>query len=257
LSPLTYDVKSPYRRIRRRLRRYRRLHGAYYFLVACQAALFDSPARARAELERWYARAPDPWHYASSLEERERYATALEMIDGSGPERVASAVEIGCGEGLFTERLAERCDSVLGLDVSRTALERARRRCGHLDHVRFATWDARVDPLPGEYDLVVCMDVMDDLHRPTVQRRAMGAVDGAVAPGGRLLVSAVVQSPVFEESRWAAWLGRGGRNILAAFAARDRRLLERVRRNTENHVLALFEARYLAGGERLAQPRER
>ncbi len=49
----------------------------------------------------------------------------------------AAVLEIGCGGGKYSERLAPLCRSLVCGDVSGEMLERARRRLGHLSHVRY------------------------------------------------------------------------------------------------------------------------
>ncbi|HEX6239214.1 MAG TPA: class I SAM-dependent methyltransferase, partial [Acidimicrobiales bacterium] len=45
----------------------------------------------------------------------------------SGPQRPRRALDVGCGNGVFARRLAERCDHVVALDRDPDTLEVARR----------------------------------------------------------------------------------------------------------------------------------
>ena len=65
----------------------------------------------------------DPWELEVSPFERARLTCALGMLDG---RRYASALELGCGSGVFTRLLAGRADHILAVDVSTMAIERAR-----------------------------------------------------------------------------------------------------------------------------------
>ena len=56
----------------------------------------------------------DPWELETSNWERERYASLLAMLDRP---RYGRVLEIGCGAGTFTRRLAGLADKVLALDV--------------------------------------------------------------------------------------------------------------------------------------------
>src|SRR3954452_2130231 len=82
-----------------------------------------------------YAVAPDPWSFATSEYEREKYALTVAELPR---QRYQSAFEIGCSIGVLTERLAERCDALLSVDVAERALQQAIERCAHLPQVRFA-----------------------------------------------------------------------------------------------------------------------
>ena len=174
--------------------------------------------------------------------ERRRHAVAVEMldqwIDGSRPD----ALEIGCGEGRFTELLCARCAPVLAVDISGVALERARERLAHIPHVRFDRYDIRRDPALGAYDVVVCMDVMTEIYRPLAKRRAMRTAANCVANGGALLVSEPFQDPLVERAAWAGPMGRGAFKTLSAFEERGVRLVRRQTRLTERHMLALYVA---------------
>lgn len=223
------------------LRRVGPARSAYHLWKEALGAVRDSPAGAREETEEWYGHEADPWRYGTTAEEQERYALALEMVDRNQEERRPPALEIGCGEGLFTIELARRCGSVLGLDFSAVALARARDRCSSLAHVSFKEWDARVDVLEDQYELVTCMDFLSNFQRPWVRRRAMRRIAGAVAPGGLLVFSDVFKHPVVEQSCWARWFGTGSRWMVERLAG-HRRLRQVAIRTTEHHVVAAFAA---------------
>ncbi len=44
-------------------------------------------------------------------------------------EHYALILEIGCSIGVITEKLAGRCDTLVGFDLAAAALDRARARC--------------------------------------------------------------------------------------------------------------------------------
>ena len=236
------QTRAHLRRLKLRLRRFRRLRSAYYLVSELRGFLVESPAAVRGEMDSQYAASADPWNYASSSVEQQRYAAALDILARWRGEHRPSAFEVGCGEGLFTARLAQHCSSVLAVDISDVALNRARETCAELAHVRLARWDAVKDPPPGTFDLVVCMDVMEVGWRPLAQRRAMRAVTRSLRPGGALLVTVCLRSPVVERARWGRWLGRGAHGVVARFASLDRRLICRESRSTERQFIALLEA---------------
>lgn len=100
----------------------------------------------------------DPWNMDSDLE-RARFAASNRLIEGA-LGRVGSVLEIGCGEGHQTQALCALADEVYGIDVSATAIERARQR---LPQVRFAACDIHDQPFGNEqdrFDLVVACEVL-------------------------------------------------------------------------------------------------
>jgi 2-polyprenyl-3-methyl-5-hydroxy-6-metoxy-1,4-benzoquinol methylase len=127
--------------------------------------------------ERLYARDPDPWQFATSNYERDKYTATLAALP---PRRFASGFEIGCSIGVLTRQLAERCDRLLGVDVSDIALEQARERC---PGVLFANMDLRSEWPPGQFDLVIFSEVLYYLGLDGIGRVARHTVQ-SLAPGG-------------------------------------------------------------------------
>ncbi|PVM92793.1 MULTISPECIES: SAM-dependent methyltransferase [Caulobacter] len=106
--------------------------------------------------EGLYTADPDPWGFETSAYEKGKYAATLAAL---GEERAAHALEVGCSIGVLTRQLAEHCDRLLGLDVSETALDQARKRCADLANVEFALLQVPRDPVPGSFDLIVLSEV--------------------------------------------------------------------------------------------------
>lgn len=137
-----------------------------------------------AYFEALYAANPDPWAFATSDYERGKYDATLAAL---ADRRYANALEVGCSIGVLTERLAGRCDELLALDASTSALAHARARCAGLDQVRF---ERRV--LPGEwpagaYDLIVLSEVLYYWDRSDLDRMAALTARDLV-PGGEVLL---------------------------------------------------------------------
>jgi SAM-dependent methyltransferase len=107
--------------------------------------------------EELYARAEDPWRFATSDYEREKYAHTLIALGG---RRFEKALEVGCSIGVFTEKLATLCAEVLAIDVSPRALGRARRRLCSQPGVRVARVTFPEEMPEGPWDLVVCSEVL-------------------------------------------------------------------------------------------------
>jgi predicted TPR repeat methyltransferase len=82
----------------------------------------DTHAEASRFFEDLWSRG-DPWALESSSYEDHRYRQLLEIL----PDRhYGKVLEIGCGAGAFTRRLATRAPSIRAIDVSQTAINRAR-----------------------------------------------------------------------------------------------------------------------------------
>lgn len=200
-----------YRSLRSRLRERRSLRSAYHLLLALGIALRDSSRRSRAELDTVFSGANDPWKY-SRAEERARHATELGMLDAAGASRVPRALELGCAEGFFTERLAARCDELVAVDLSAISLERARSRCAAHPHVRFEQWDLRDWPreTAGAFDLVVAIHVLEYIRSPLALARVRRSMVDSLRAGGLLLVANVHQGSLSETSWWGRYILHGG-----------------------------------------------
>lgn len=103
-------------------------------------------------------RISDPWNMESELE-RMRFERTNEIIGRNFPA-CNSILEIGCGEGHQTAYFQRLCASVYGLDVSETAVARARER---VPTAQFATGDIFSQPWgrqKGKFELVVACEVL-------------------------------------------------------------------------------------------------
>lgn len=81
-----------------------------------------------------FAQDDDPWLLASSPYEAAKFARTLGVL---ADRRYATALEVGCAQGVLTERLASFCDALLAVDIAAKALEYARERCREWPQVRF------------------------------------------------------------------------------------------------------------------------
>lgn len=78
------------------------------------------------EFERLFQWTKDPWNFERSRFEQERMQSLFETIKTLPHETI---LEVGCAEGLFTAQLETIARQVVAIDVSATALSRAKQRC--------------------------------------------------------------------------------------------------------------------------------
>ena len=118
----------------------------------------DVPAALRpGYFERLYQRDPDPWRFATSDYEREKYAATVAALPRA---RFARGFEVGCSIGVLTRQLAARCGQLLAVDVAETALAQARTRCADLPGVAFARMAVPGEWPKGTFDLVLFSEVL-------------------------------------------------------------------------------------------------
>lgn len=132
-----------------------------------------------AYFEALYARDPDPWRFASSDYERDKYTATLSALR----PRYRHALEVGCSIGVLTALLAPRCDALLALDVSDRALTMARERCAAIPGIAFARMAVPGDWPPGDFDLILLSEVLYYLS-PSDLAALARRVAGALVPGG-------------------------------------------------------------------------
>ena len=106
--------------------------------------------------EQIYLRSADPWDFAASDYEQQRYSSVVRAL-GNG--RYARAFEPGCSIGVLTEKLANHCDLVEAMEISPTAVARARERCSGLTNVRI-TQGSLPEAIPaGTFDLIAFCEI--------------------------------------------------------------------------------------------------
>ena len=134
-----------------------------------------------------------------------RFAETNAVIERELGDHFGSLLEIGCGEGHQTEHLAALADRVTGLDVSATAIERARRR---LPDAEFAVGDVHAQPWAeerGRFELVTACEViyyMSDMPRflRTMDRLGHACLVTYFAPAARKVAVHVDAMPGVERS---------------------------------------------------------
>jgi SAM-dependent methyltransferase len=142
-------------------------------------------ARDRAPVEhfeRLARESADPWNYATSEYEQAKYRTTLDYL----PARTGRTLELGCSVGVFTEMLAPRTASLVAVDFSPTALERAAERLAGAENVELLCRRLPEEMPAGPFETIVCAEVLyywsADLVEAGVRR-----IEAALAPGGTLL----------------------------------------------------------------------
>lgn len=184
-----------------------------------------------AYFDAMYAADPDPWNFATSAYETEKYAATLSALPR---QRYASALEIGCSVGVFTRLLADRCDTVLAVDASGRALEHARDRCGDLPSVSFQRVHIPAEFPEEQFDLIVISEVGYYLSRTDLLRAREHVLD-ALAPHGHLLL--VHWTPPIDDAPLT------GDEVHDCFGAAGDRLIRTDGRRFDTYRIDLFEQR--------------
>ncbi len=109
-------------------------------------------------------------------------------------ERAATILDLGCGPGLYSERLAQRGHRCVGLDFSPASIayaqEQAQRsgsRCTFV-HQDIRRGDYKVHNAGAAYDLAMLIFGEFNVFKPSDARHILREVHAALAPGGSLLL---------------------------------------------------------------------
>jgi glycosyltransferase involved in cell wall biosynthesis/peptidoglycan/xylan/chitin deacetylase (PgdA/CDA1 family) len=133
--------------------------------------------------DRFFAR-PDPWDHSGIYETTKRKYIARLIVAGESKR----ALELACAEGHFSDLLAERVETLVASDISEVALERAARRCTRHTNIRFRKHDLVRDPIAGEFDLIVCSEVLYYLGTIDRLRTTLDQLIRALTPDGILIL---------------------------------------------------------------------
>ncbi len=98
-------------------------------------------------------------------------------------------LEVGMGMGQFTERLLQRCERVVGIELVEEFLALARRRYQGRERLEIFQADASASlaPLLGDrrFDTVLCMNVLEHIEEDVAALRNFHAL---LEPGGRVVL---------------------------------------------------------------------
>jgi SAM-dependent methyltransferase len=139
----------------------------------------------QAFFENKYQETNDPWNFAGSAYEQDRYAITINALTD---HKFSRAFEPGCSIGILTERLAKICDRVEAMDISPTAVRKAQDRCRSYPNV-IINQGALPDAMPsGDFDLIMFSEIgyyfdpatLKDIADQLVDRLRIGGIFLAV-----------------------------------------------------------------------------
>jgi SAM-dependent methyltransferase len=146
------------------------------------AAMLQPDRAPVAHFERLAAESSDPWDYETSDYEQGKYRRTLAAL----PNETGRTLELGCSVGVFTAMLAPRCESLLAVDFSPTALEHARGRLAGSANVELCCRTLPEQTPAGPFETIVCAEILYYWSAPLV-REGLERMEAALSPGGTLL----------------------------------------------------------------------
>jgi SAM-dependent methyltransferase len=103
----------------------------------------------------------------------------------------STVLDVGCGVGRWSRRLAARGAHVTGVDLSPTMIAEARRRAaaeGLANRCRFEAQDLSELDAGAKYDLVIGVTVLQHILDPAALAAAVARMTAHLAPGGRMVL---------------------------------------------------------------------
>src|SRR5258707_848080 len=97
----------------------------------------------------------------------------------------SQALEIGCGTGAFSRRLAQRAQRVTAIDLSSEMIRVARSRSSQLSNLDFEVADLMSRDFPAEH--FDCIATIATLHHLPLRAALLKLID-TLRPGGGLLL---------------------------------------------------------------------
>jgi len=120
----------------------------------------------------------------------------LDWIQSMCPLAKLRALDVGCGGGILADSVARMGAEVLGIDLSTKALKVAQLHALEAETPNIAYREVSVEALaaevPGSFDVVSCMEMLEHVPDPASVVRACADL---VKPGGWVFFSTINRNP--------------------------------------------------------------
>lgn len=127
-------------------------------------------------------RAEEIWNWGSPAGRRRADRRAALYVEHAALGSGRRALELGCGTGLFLERVSRSGATLIGIDLSADLLAKARSRVASIANVRVVEGDAQRLPFPdSSFDAVYGSSILHHLDLAA----ALGEVQRVLRVGGR------------------------------------------------------------------------
>ena len=150
----------------------------------------------------------DPWKgddYARNSDSQQ--ASADDFLQGMALQGVNAILDVGCGDGKITAAMAQMIPegAVVGIDISPSMVEVAKKRFSAVKNLQFQVQDAAKIEFRDQFDLITSFTVMQWVLE---QREALQCFERALNPGGKLWIQMPTGLPKAMEEALKKTVGR-------------------------------------------------
>ncbi|RJQ38902.1 class I SAM-dependent methyltransferase [Candidatus Microgenomates bacterium] len=127
------------------------------------------------------------------------YRNIIKFIDSYLNFSKKNILDIGCGAGTISLYLANRGNKVLGIDISKNAIEKCKKSANFLklNNVKFEKVNFPTDVPVGKFDFIICSEVIEHLKNDEL---ALKKIFSILNSGGVAIISTPsINAPLF---RW-------------------------------------------------------
>jgi len=166
-----------------------------------------------------------PRFYNAYIQATQRRALSPYLRVGAG-QRV---LDVGCGVGRWSLRMAQRGADVTGVDLSKSMVDEAARRADALGvaaHCRFRVADLAELDLGEHFAQITIVTVLQHILDELRFEQAIGRLAAHLAPGGRLVALEAAPTSIENECDTAVFRARSEAHYRQRFEAAGLRLRE-------------------------------
>jgi ubiquinone/menaquinone biosynthesis C-methylase UbiE len=120
--------------------------------------------RKKRTIMRRYDLTVDMYDSRYAEEQTAKYTVALESL---GTEKLGLVLDAGCGTGLLFPHVAKKADAIVGLDISKKTLLKARERAKSFENVHLVNADSDTMPFNKEiFNHIFAMTLIQNAPNP-------------------------------------------------------------------------------------------
>lgn len=172
-----------------------RLAGASYYDALVEEMRQAGPERLG--IMSGFAWRDDPKRLAFTLS---RYKFVAKMFDGR-----PRVLEVGCADGFGSRIVAQAVGALTAIDIDPDFVQSARANASDRFPIRFEVHDLLVAPVPGEFDGIFSLDVLEHIE-PKHEVQFLYNLSASLAPHG----ACIIGMPSLESQAYASHFSKLG-----------------------------------------------